>query len=118
MKAMPQEIEVWYILPAIRRELALALHKQFRQNEIADMLGVTEAAVSQYLKSKRASSVKFDAQTRKSIHESAKKISTNRNSFEKEMQRICRLIKKEMVLCKIHRQHDNCVPEDCKICQR
>lgn len=65
---MPQEVEVWYVLPAIRRELAKAMktkvvprpneegkivdHK-VTQKEIARMLGVTEPAITQYLLKKK-----------------------------------------------------------------
>ncbi len=65
---MPQEVEVWYVLPAIRRELAKAMktkvvprlneegkmvdHK-ITQKEIARMLGVTEPAITQYLLKKK-----------------------------------------------------------------
>ena len=44
----PQEVEVLYILPAIRRELAKEMKKQgLEQKKIAGLLFVTEAAVSQ-----------------------------------------------------------------------
>jgi predicted transcriptional regulator len=65
---MPQEVEVWYVLPAIRRELAKVMktkvvprknedgemvdHK-ITQKEIARMLGVTEPAITQYLLKKK-----------------------------------------------------------------
>ena len=65
---MPQEVEVWYVLPAIRRELAKVMktktvqradedgdkkeHK-ITQKEIAKMLGVTEPAITQYLLRKK-----------------------------------------------------------------
>lgn len=65
---MPQEVEVWYVLPAIRRELAKIMktkmvtrvndqgekvdHK-ITQKEIARMLGVTEPAITQYLLKKK-----------------------------------------------------------------
>jgi len=65
---MPQEVEVWYVLPAIRRELAKVMktkviprvnedgkkedHK-VTQKEIARMLGVTEPAITQYLLKKK-----------------------------------------------------------------
>ena len=65
---MPQEVEVWYVLPAIRRELSKVMktkvvqradvdgevkeHK-ITQKEIARMLGVTEPAITQYLLKKK-----------------------------------------------------------------
>jgi predicted transcriptional regulator len=65
---MPQEVEVWYVLPAIRRELAKVMKTKFvqradddgemrehkiTQKEIARMLGVTEPAITQYLLRKK-----------------------------------------------------------------
>ncbi len=65
---MPQEVEVWYVLPAIRRELAKVmktktvartsddgekLDHKITQKEIARMLGVTEPAITQYLLKKK-----------------------------------------------------------------
>jgi predicted transcriptional regulator len=44
----------WKILPAISRELAVCMEKSgASRSEIAQMLGTTTAAVSQYIKGKR-----------------------------------------------------------------
>lgn len=54
---MPCELIVWYVLPSIRRDLAIKLkEKGMAQKDIAEKLGVTAAAVSQYVKSRRGSS--------------------------------------------------------------
>ena len=59
---MPQEIEVWYIIPALRREFASILkEKGFPQKQIAEKLKLTESAVSQYLKLKRAKDLEVAA---------------------------------------------------------
>ena len=56
----PQEIEVWYILPAIRRELVVVLkEKGISQKKIAEMVGIVQSAVSQYLAGKRGGEVVF-----------------------------------------------------------
>jgi predicted transcriptional regulator len=48
------EVSSRRILPAIRKELVIALVKMGKkQNEVAKMLHVTPAAVTQYLKGKR-----------------------------------------------------------------
>ncbi|HYB59720.1 MAG TPA: helix-turn-helix domain-containing protein [Candidatus Acidoferrales bacterium] len=48
------EIIVQYVLPAIRAEIAARMRDEgISQARIARMLGVTPAAVSQYIKSKR-----------------------------------------------------------------
>ena len=58
---LPQEIEVWYMLPAIRKEFALTLIRhELSQKEVAKLLGVTEAAVSQYKSEKRAHGLEFN----------------------------------------------------------
>ena len=50
----PQEIEVWYILPAIRKELVRVFKEKGKSGkEIAFLLGITPASVSQYGKDKR-----------------------------------------------------------------
>jgi len=55
----PQEVEVWYVIPAIKRELSKSMMKDngLSQKNVATLLGVTEAAVSQYINSKRANEV-------------------------------------------------------------
>jgi predicted transcriptional regulator len=91
---MPQEVEVWYVLPAIRRELAKVMkgkviervnddgektdHK-ITQKEIARMLGVTEPAITQYLLKKegrrsRGDQVVIPGETLKEIDKSADKM--------------------------------------------
>ncbi|MBA3044390.1 helix-turn-helix domain-containing protein, partial [archaeon] len=47
---MPCEVIIWYILPGIRREITKSLLKNgLSQREVAKKLGITDAAVSQYL---------------------------------------------------------------------
>ena len=56
MKLMPQEIELWYIYPSLRKEIAKFMIKNhsLKQKEVADKLGVTKAAVSHYVNEKRS----------------------------------------------------------------
>lgn len=71
----PCEAIVWYVLPVLRREMArelVGLGKN--QREAAGLLGVTEAAVSQYMAAKRGSARWLDATIRKKILASARRI--------------------------------------------
>ncbi len=117
---MPQEIEVRYILPAIRRELArifIQEHK-FSQKEAAKLLGLTESAVSQYQHSKRAKEVVFSDNVTNEIRASANKIldeKTNRQRLIAEMYRISNLTKVKQILCDIHRLQSKDL-ENCNIC--
>src|SRR5574341_1255670 len=91
----PQEIEVFYVLPAVRRELATCMKSAGKpQKEIAMLLGVTEPAVSQYMSSKRASLLKFNDKVKAAICESSKRI-TSELSLMREMQRLLTIIRNE-----------------------
>ncbi len=72
----PCEIIVWYILPAIRREIAKNLVENYglTQRKVAEKLGITEAAVSRYISGKRGASEIFNKEILKKINESADRI--------------------------------------------
>ncbi len=109
-----QEIEVWYIIPAIRREIASGLLKKgLRQRQIAQKLEVTDAAISQYFKSKRGSEVKFNERLRQEIGQSVERISEGK-SVMKEIQRLCRLCHEDGLCCYVHKRHG--APNECDAC--
>src|SRR3989338_6851543 len=76
MNSLPQELEIWYLIPALRRELTKIFISDFKlsQKKISDILGVTESAVSQYQNSKRAQDLKFSKKEIEKIKTFAKKI--------------------------------------------
>ena len=89
---MPQEIEVWYILPAIRKELAKTmLAKGMKQKEIASALNIAKSAVSQYIKEKRAKGIEFDSEMKAEISKSADTIINDIRQLMPEMKRLCEL---------------------------
>jgi len=108
-----QEIEVWYIIPAIRREIAKAMKKKVKQKDIANMLGVTDAAVSQYLSAKRASQVRFSQNIKNEINKSVERITDGTNAIS-EIQKLCRLCHEDGVCCFIHKHHG--APRNCRVC--
>ncbi|MBN2422571.1 hypothetical protein JXB41_05050 [Candidatus Woesearchaeota archaeon] len=112
----PQEIEVWYILPALRRELTLKLKKKnLKQKQIASILGVTEAAVSQYSKNKRANSITFNLKINKAIDNAAENMINDKTCHRFELQNLINFIKKSGFLCKVHHKYDT-VPKCCTVC--
>ena len=119
-ETMPQEIEVRYILPAIRRELARIFiedHKQ-SQKEASKLLGLTEAAVSQYRHSKRAKEVVFSSAVVNEIKVSADRIladNADKHRLMAEMYRISNLTTVRQVLCDIHRSQSKDL-ENCSVC--
>lgn len=105
----PQEIEVFYVIPALRRELAVCMKESGKSQKVAaGLLGVSEAAVSHYFSSKRASQLKFSAELKKAIGESASKIS-DELSLMREMQKLLQLTREERVAC------SHCL-KDCNAC--
>lgn len=60
MLRTPCETALWKVLPSIRKELVTYLveEKKIQRKKVSKMLGVTEPAISQYLKNKRGN-IKF-----------------------------------------------------------
>lgn len=53
------EIKVWYVLPYIRTQIVKKWKKEeMQQKDIAKLLGITPAAVSQYASGKRGRNIK------------------------------------------------------------
>src|SRR3990167_7687212 len=99
----PQDMDVWYILPAIRRELALEfIDAGISQKSIAKILGITEAAISQYKKQKRAM-VEFDAHVKNKIKEAASRAMKHPETIFREIMRVDQYIKTTGEFCRIHR---------------
>jgi len=119
-ETMPQEIEVRYILPAIRRELARIFIEDHKlsQKEAANLLGLTDAAVSQYRHSKRAKEVVFSDNVINEIKLSTNNILAKKNSKQRliaEIYRISNLTKVKQILCDIHRAQSKDL-ESCNVC--
>lgn len=116
---LPQEIEVWYMLPAIRKELALSLLRHgLNQKETAKMLGVTEAAVSQYKSEKRAHGLEFDERIKSEIQKAAERVLVKPTTIFAEIMGINSLAKREGVFCEIHRAK-SATPAGCEtVCRQ
>ena len=116
MKKMPQEIEVWYVIPAIRAELSKQMLKLgLSQADIAKKLDISRAAVTQYVKNKRANDIELDENTKKKVKIAAKKCVEENASVMKEVQIILDDLKKEGCLCRFHKQVEN-VDCECSAC--
>lgn len=116
--AMPQEVEVWYIIPALRRELAQMLTQQhnLNQKEVAKILGITEAAISQYLHAKRAKDVAFTKEIKQSISDAAQRIAKDPRMMLYEMNRLCAETRNSKFICDVHHKYDKELTQECEIC--
>lgn len=114
----PQEVIVWYVLPAIRREITQALINDHHmpQKEIAKRFHLTEPAISQYKKSRRGHiGVEFDQPILEKIQDAAYKIAVTEGSAPHEVQRVLKYIEKTGFLCTLHKKF-GLVHDDCGIC--
>ena len=111
----PQELEVWYIIPAIRRELALSMKNNgMKQVEIADKLGVTKSAITQYINHSRASQINFSEKIKAMINDAVNSIN-NKMDTMREIQKILVLARNESLVCQVHRSMDKDF-ENCNVC--
>ncbi|MFH2019840.1 MAG: hypothetical protein ABIJ34_00345 [archaeon] len=114
----PQEVEVWFVLPALRREFVISMKKMGqKQNEIASLLGITEASVSQYLKGKRGNDVAFAENLIEHIHDSCKELIHKKTNFAIELQKSLRFVKKSKFICAVCNDKIK-TSDDCEICYR
>ena len=118
MNSLPQELEVWYLIPAIRRELANLFISEFNlnQKQVSKILGITEGAVSQYLSSKRGNELKFNKKEIEEIKKTAKKIISDEKNSREHFYKLCIKLRGTESLCKLHKKHDKSVNKNCDLC--
>lgn len=117
---IPCEIVVWYVLPMIRREVSkeLVYTHGMTQAEVARRFGVTDAAISQYLKKKRGGNALTDdcplyPQFQEEVRVSAARIAENKSDFSSEMCRLCCVVKKTGLLAQIYKDQTGMAPPKC-----
>ena len=116
---LPCELVVWYLLPTIRKKFAgyLVDELNLTQKQAAEKLGLTESAISQYLKSKRGREMKLPKDIKEKIEKSVKQISSSEDDSVMigEICSICKLIRNHGSLCELHRTHNDKL-DNCKVC--
>jgi len=119
MYLLSQEIEVWYIIPALRKELAKLLTGKYEMSyeKAGDILGISKAAISQYLSNKRANKIKLSPEVKKEVAKSAKNVSENPKIAISEMQRLLKFMKENKCSCEVCKKYNkevlgycNCEP--------
>jgi len=102
---LPQEIEVWYVLPAIRREMCKELIVAgLTQRRTAGLFGLTEAAVSQYVNRKRAKKVKFNRQFLAELRNVCAMIREGKMTAYEGLQILSKEFRQSGQICAIHRK--------------
>ena len=116
MYTLPQEIEVWYIIPAIRRELSKCLIKDYgvTYEKVGNMLGISKAAVSQYLKNKRAARIRLHLKVHDEVCKSCSKLENGKSDAVKEISKILKFIREKELHCEVCGDFVDGVHQDCE----
>lgn len=103
----PCEIVVQKVLPAIRAELArVMISEGIAQQQVASRLGLSKAAVSQYVSAKRGGEIAFSPETREKIYELAQSLAGDMsvNDAVSSLCAVCKGIQASGQLCSEHQQ--------------
>ncbi len=107
----PCEIVVQKVLPAIRAELArIMLEEGLPQQQVANRLGLSKAAVSQYLSAKRGQEVSFPAEIEERINKLARSLAGNLAGDDavSSLCAVCKGIQSSGWLCREHLKNESC----------
>lgn len=116
MYLLPQEIEVWYIIPAVRKELSRLLVKKhgLTFEKAGAILGISKAAVSQYLSNKRANKVKLPDVIKKEVEKSAEVVLKDNKRAVKEIERILKEMKRRKCSCDVCKKYNKEILDVCE----
>ncbi len=125
---LPAEIESKTLIPALRAILAkkLAVDYKIREDEISKMLGVTQAAISNYIRGTRGdpsliAKLMAEEQVAKMINELSENLASDMAYTPSSLSRfigLCNYIKSSLLICDIHHNLESDIDEQvCKECE-
>jgi predicted transcriptional regulator len=125
---LPAEIESKTLIPALRAILArkLAEDHKIREDEISKMLGVTQAAISNYIRGTRGDPKLIDKllaeeQVAKMINELSDTLASDMAYTPSSLSKfigLCNYIKSSLLICDIHHNLESDIDEKvCKECE-
>lgn len=125
---LPAEIESKTLIPALRAILAkkLAVDHKIREDEISKMLGVTQAAVSNYIRGTRGDPALIEKllaeeQVSKLIDELSDDLASDMAYTPSSLSKfigLCNYIKSSLLICEIHHKLESEIDEKvCKECE-
>jgi predicted transcriptional regulator len=99
---------VRHILPGLRSAVAVELRESYKlsQLDISNLLGVSQPAVSQYMRQIRGVRMLKNDAVRKNISNLCEKIYRNRIGYPEimvEFCELCQLIRRERLVCGMHK---------------
>jgi len=124
---LPAEIESKTLIPALRAILAKKLSEnKIREDEISKMLGVTQAAVSNYIRGTRGdpnliAKLLTEEQVVQMLNEISENLASNMAYTPASLSKfigLCNYIKSSLLICDIHHGLESNIDETvCKECE-
>ncbi len=125
---LPAEIESKSLIPALRAILAkdLANKHHIREDEISKMLGVTQAAISNYIRGTRGDpklieKLLEDKQVADMLNDISDSLSTDKAYTPSNLSKfigLCNYIKSSLLICDIHHNLESNIDDEiCKECE-
>lgn len=125
---LPAEIESKTLIPALRAILArkLSVDHKIREDEISNMLGVTQAAVSNYIRGVRGDKrlidkLLADSQVSDMLDKLTVKMSSDMAYTPSSLSMfigMCNYVKSSLLICEIHHKLESDIDEKiCKECE-
>lgn len=125
---LPAEIESKSLIPALRAILAkkLAEEHKIREDEISKMLGVTQAAISNYIRGTRGDpkliqKLVADEQVSEMVNDLSDRLASDMAYTPSSLARfisLCNYIKSSLLICEIHHNLETNIDEAiCKECE-
>jgi len=105
---MPCEIAVKSVIPAIRAHIAKELVQTYRmkQTDVADVLGITQTAVSKYISNVRGQAIQIDhtEEIQSMMNDVASQITSekiSRSELVLKFCSICKAVRSNGLMCKL-----------------
>jgi predicted transcriptional regulator len=122
---MPCEIAVKSVVPSIRAFIAINLTQSYemKQNDVANILGITQTAVSKYTREVRGTVIKIgdSEEIRTMMQQITRQIADKKISRQDLVRRfcqICQITRKNGLMCQLCKRTDPGIDiQTCQICK-
>jgi predicted transcriptional regulator len=125
---LPSEIEAKSLIPAVRAILAKKLIKEYtlKEEDIAKVLGITQAAVSNYVRGTRGdieliSKLESVREVMRMIDDIARDLSTNKAYSPSTLAKfigLCNYMRYTLIICDVHHSIESNIDEQvCEQCR-
>lgn len=125
---LPSEIEAKSLIPAVRAILANKLIKEYslKEEDVAKVLGITQAAVSNYVRGTRGdldliSKLESVREVMRMIDDIARDLSTNRAYTPSTLAKfigLCNYMRYTLIICDVHHRIESDIDEQvCEQCR-